>query len=935
MSTAAAETRCLLLSQLGPTSFMVGEQGDARRRRNKVTIGPQRCSCRATAVPCRHVRFVMTRVLRVPPESELASSPRLSEREIEWVLACRERASAARAQAEATATRRALTQRARFAADEPPAPTNGHDGASPPANVLDANPNGTVRRVLAAGDECAVCLDEISADVDGSRPLTWCRSQCGKNFHFECLERAVQYNPVCPLCRSAWGAVVADPPPQRAAGNAIIRGRGKSAAASRPPSKRWNARPRGHAVVCTDCERQVGVGNRYRCVSCGGSGGGGDGNAAKRVDLCSTCMRRRRREGRRGDAVACAGGRHYFVYKAAPAAMWLPAESETAAAALRRRATLMDQIQQREITPADYEALRMLDGNGATPLHAFLARSLPPSTRDPLPPCAACGVAMQGYGGGEGVALKQLPCGHAMHHACALDAFAAVGSGGSAQQRARAVTCPCEDCGVAIFPGLVPKAPRSRVEASGEGRAEGGPVDGGDGIALTVGGRGVRPLGSEGVRGQRRGLPVRVHRRAAPHVAEMEGLLLVGLNSNQSSGAGASTVGVGVAAAARTGVTARTRGAQRPTRRAQPRASAPSASLLLQGGGIDGLNRGAAPPPVRAAHADSSTPAMRAGGRRRNALDAAAATAASASASASAPAATALAAIRAEALGSAFGVVPLAAAHAASSPSSAIVTAAAEASAAAHRHKRAARRRGSRGARAGAAAHLTRPQAEGLCVGNATSTQGPETERRATTRSHPRRQRQRATRPQLRSAASHEAGQVSALLGVAQLAGLALHGMPQRAARALALPSHESENKASGAAAFITQVPLRVSPLPPKAPIMAERRSIMSRVSNRAWVSNRARVKIGSPSRVNVVPPMPITMPISPLLPTPSPPRSPSAFIGAAVRKMFGELGEFDGVVNGYARERSSNALLYTVQYEDGDVEDLDEDELREIIIRV
>jgi hypothetical protein len=50
---------------------------------------------------------------------------------------------------------------------------------------------------------------------------------------------------------------------------------------------------------------------------------------------------------------------------------------------------------------------------------------------------------------------------------------------------------------------------------------------------------------------------------------------------------------------------------------------------------------------------------------------------------------------------------------------------------------------------------------------------------------------------------------------------------------------------------------------------------------------------------------------------------------------MFGELGEFDGVVNGYARERSSNALLYTVQYEDGDVEDLDEDELREIIIRV
>ena len=499
----AAPPSYLLLAALGPTSFMVGEQGDAKRRRNKVTIGPQRCSCRATTtVPCPHVVFVMTRVLRVPPESPLVTQARLSEREIDWVLACRERAAAARAEEEALAARRAIAQRNRALLGAVPV-------ATPP--LAPTSPCGTVRRTLTPGDECAVCLDPIHLPPDGSdaeggpaaarrchRPLTWCRAECGKNFHFDCLSRAVQYNPVCPLCRAPWGAVVADAAPEVGGPTGPTGAGGGAVAVGRPASKRrggrsrWALRPRGHAVVCTGCERAVGIGNRYRCVVC----------ANPPVDLCGGCMRRRRREGRRGDAVLCSGGeRHHFVLKASPTAMWLPSEAETAAAALRRRAAAMDQMQRREITAADYDALRALDGNGATPLAEFLAQSLSARAHSNSAAlrgvtCAVC--ALGPMGGGGGARLTELPCGHALHVACALDAFAAGAASGAALQRA--ITCPHAGCGRAIFPGLERRARRARADgaaAASERGATGGAVEG-DGVALAIGGRSsARPLASE------------------------------------------------------------------------------------------------------------------------------------------------------------------------------------------------------------------------------------------------------------------------------------------------------------------------------------------------------------------------------------------------------------------------------------------------------
>lgn len=49
--------------------------------------------------------------------------------------------------------------------------------------------------------------------------------------------------------------------------------------------------------------------------------------------------------------------------------------------------------------------------------------------------------------------------------------------------------------------------------------------------------------------------------------------------------------------------------------------------------------------------------------------------------------------------------------------------------------------------------------------------------------------------------------------------------------------------------------------------------------------------------------------------------------VGAAVARDFGELGTFNGRVVRFERGRDKEQDLYTVEYEDGDIEDLDTEE--------
>lgn len=50
-----------------------------------------------------------------------------------------------------------------------------------------------------AGDECAICFDEMTPDHEY---VYWCRFQCGKCIHRACATQGSIHN--CPLCRTHW-----------------------------------------------------------------------------------------------------------------------------------------------------------------------------------------------------------------------------------------------------------------------------------------------------------------------------------------------------------------------------------------------------------------------------------------------------------------------------------------------------------------------------------------------------------------------------------------------------------------------------------------------------------------------------------------------------------------------------------------------------------
>ena len=59
-------------------------------------------------------------------------------------------------------------------------------------------------------DRCSICLDSLSSDVDPIRQLTKCKHE----FHESCIIRAIEVNPMCPLCKAPLGIQLGNQPPR-------------------------------------------------------------------------------------------------------------------------------------------------------------------------------------------------------------------------------------------------------------------------------------------------------------------------------------------------------------------------------------------------------------------------------------------------------------------------------------------------------------------------------------------------------------------------------------------------------------------------------------------------------------------------------------------------------------------------------------------------
>lgn len=71
-------------------------------------------------------------------------------------------------------------------------------------------------------DNCSICLEPMRL----TQPLSWCKRQCGQNFHRECFDewrRGVGQHVRCPYCRAPWGRACAHDEQSPVAGPRGIR----------------------------------------------------------------------------------------------------------------------------------------------------------------------------------------------------------------------------------------------------------------------------------------------------------------------------------------------------------------------------------------------------------------------------------------------------------------------------------------------------------------------------------------------------------------------------------------------------------------------------------------------------------------------------------------------------------------------------------------
>ncbi|KAJ3033859.1 hypothetical protein HDV00_005708, partial [Rhizophlyctis rosea] len=136
---------------------------------------------------CKHILFIFLKVLRCPPDDHRVYQTALLTTELTDLFQTAPQIDTPDVLANA-AVRRAAS------------------GAS----EVDFEPGGPTRRSIEEDDTCPVCYDTMTEAEERGGKLVWCRAQCGKNFHKECLKMwkkqcQKDHKPItCVQCRATW-----------------------------------------------------------------------------------------------------------------------------------------------------------------------------------------------------------------------------------------------------------------------------------------------------------------------------------------------------------------------------------------------------------------------------------------------------------------------------------------------------------------------------------------------------------------------------------------------------------------------------------------------------------------------------------------------------------------------------------------------------------
>lgn len=465
-----------------PTVFSLkNEDGESF----KLVLGnPHSCSCGAKDL-CIHFLYVLLKVLRVPENNHLCWQLCFTDSDINSILNIEKQDKRS-----STRTTRQLKS------------------SSSVAESATAIAEYTVSRQVLDDDVenlCPICQDEMSKD----QALTYCRKQCGNNIHAKCMKMFAQYKISnhdaieCPLCRVDWGITALQIILEDCKGKASLK---------------HSCAP----VNCYSCTLSI-RGIFYRCLQCSMSTiksteDNCGNNIAKTCktntaatthssfDFCKRCFEHIGRE----------HSRHVFVSSDTSMenisdVIWQPARNPRVACAPLVVDNLLD-LQNRDLTAADYDILLGLDRTGQTPLPVHLLKSLLPvntgsqsssSTSFTSIKCCFCQLNVMNLSLVQQSPVKALPCAHYAHESCLTQKLNQILSEEGCSGLTT-VRCNEDGCSKAVFGCLSRRRKRKTTTAAVEipgtedGRKEEGEHVGGkqDVVAIALGVAGVGVGGS-------------------------------------------------------------------------------------------------------------------------------------------------------------------------------------------------------------------------------------------------------------------------------------------------------------------------------------------------------------------------------------------------------------------------------------------------------
>ena len=230
-------------------------------------------------------------------------------------------------------------------------------------------------RPIEEGDCCPICQDEM----EPSQHLTFCRYSCGHSIHSKCMKIWADHQIsqgtkiLCPMCRADFGTM-----------KMIMTDHLKHNAVRR------DAHP---GTTCNNCNANPIQGKHYLCTIC------------QQYSLCMQCF---------------AGPNHTqhpFQFKEKPSHRWRPAVRDLSTLP----PTLTAELENRDITENDYEALLALDESATNATGGLSARELAGLKCIMLTKKSSllkqrelhCGICLAGYTISQHV--LELPCSHKFH----------------------------------------------------------------------------------------------------------------------------------------------------------------------------------------------------------------------------------------------------------------------------------------------------------------------------------------------------------------------------------------------------------------------------------------------------------------------------------------------------------------------------------------